>query len=375
MNGLLLVAQGSDACSLSIGGKPELCREIELLHRCGCKEVFVLLLKADDNEAKLLGKKLAAQYPFLNVGATPDAVGCETIAALLATSPREPLLTMQCGTVLQEDEIQMFAQYASELVPDNYIGITHSPQAEEAADSDSPILLCKDLMRVDRIPESSEKEMLPPNENRVASFAGIGCFTAEVLPELRRQFLALPTQKAEPDNALLFILQQAVKQGEATFAAYPFSQALHLKKKTQTPYAEQLLKAPFPLLLLASEGPEESSQSLQPLHPNSSTYELFDKVAYELRSRNYPCICMSEAHFADLAFFFPFCFYAGTNDEIQDILDIFSEEGCHVATPADLQLGNYLPTAKTPEEAIAKALIDCCKQATTNATHSAHTPS
>lgn len=375
MRGALVIAGGPDFASLPVGGKPELFREVEQLHRCGCREVHLLLLNpglfspafettgeretAFPHEASR--RELTELYPFLSVHTPGAGLWTETIARLLEEKEGESLLLMQGGTVVQEEELLLFGQYASELMPDNYIGITAPTTAGKADSTESLVCLQKDRMRVSQIALPNQQKVPGENRKSAGTFAGMCCLFSTIVPTLREISRTLPAEKPVHGQEVLALLTRLVPQQTEPFVAYPFSQALHLCRKEQAAEAERLTEASFPLLLIEPETTEnETSAPLPPQTPPAQN-GLFPRIAYELRQRNQPCICSSEAHFIDLPFFFPTCFYAGSNPEVQELLDILAEEGCQVITPAALRLEEYLPTAKSMEEAIAKSLIDRCR--------------
>ncbi len=267
---------------------------------------------------------------------------------------------MEGGTVVQEEELLLFGQYTSELMPGNYIG-TVAPEAVLGnLFPECPVFVSDKRMSVERIGRDKVATVPQERERSAAAFAGMCCLSPEIVPALRGKSPDTFSTQASPRIGIIPLLQGLATREAVQFSAYPFSQILRLCQKRQVPEAERLLTAPFPLLLIETETPGKGEGYPSPTEKHAAEPGLFRRIARELRLRNRPCICYNEPQFADLPFFFPFVFYAGDNTEVRELLDILAGEGCRVISPADLNLGEYLPISKNMEEAIAKSLIDTC---------------
>lgn len=342
MRAALLAPQAESLLGFRIDGKPELLREIELLHRCGCRKIHLFLPQEPSPTA-------IPDSPFLSKHRLPAEEWAAAICSLLQEKETGGILLMQAGCVVQEEELLLFLQQCGGLAPGNYIGIAPIPELPQTEETLPLVRLEKKRMRLGGFcaPKGGNR---PDNGEETALFAGLSYWLPETALHLSAKSAALFANGTATNREIMQAIEILAPQLPEGFAAYPFSRAIQLGKKEQSEEAGLLLQAPFPLLLIM---PGKSTDGKQ-----ESDTALFRDIANELRRRNQPVICSTEAHFADLPFFFPLCFYAGDNPEIREILDIFREEGCTVLTPADLQLEDYLPMAKTPAEAIAKSLID-----------------
>lgn len=318
----LIPASDYPALSISMGGKPNICRLIEQLYRCGCKTLLLFLPDEQSSFQETIEKK----YPFVRILCGADE-GAVCSRSLPETYPGQGAVAFSPELIVQETELAFFLQQAKELEPGNYRAV-----APNAPCMDHP-----------------EQEPLPL-PHRQAPEIGLYYFDPGTCPP------------PVPDAMGKWNLAAWVAETQAhgcTWHAYPFSQALRLTEKEQASSAQQLLESPFPLLLLQRSIPqEETADPAIRRQKEQEERQLLAHTARELRERNYPSLLYTEEEFEAQTFFFRLCFHIGCSADTQDILDILAEEGSLVLTPEDLGMETTLPLSKSLPEAIAKSLID-----------------
>ena len=122
MRAALLAPQAESLLGFRIDGKPELLREIELLHRCGCREIHLFLPQEPSPTA-------IPDSPFLSKHRLPAEEWAAAICSLLQEKETGGILLMQAGCIVQEEELLLFLSMTGPS-EDAVFGSFHSEQAE-----------------------------------------------------------------------------------------------------------------------------------------------------------------------------------------------------------------------------------------------------